>query len=64
MEIQIPYSEIRDAQQITRVIKTKLAHKFGDPNAIHRWDVTKLEDDDSKRVRVITLRPKTYFVMG
>lgn len=64
MELRIPYNEIRDSQQITQVIKTKLAHKFGDANALHRWEVTKLEDDDSKRIRVITLRPKTYFVMG
>lgn len=64
MEIRIPYSQISNAQTITPVMKRILADKFGDANAIHRYDVVKMEDDDSRHVRVVTLKPKQYFVMG
>lgn len=64
MEIRIPYSQISSAQTITGVIGRILAHKFGEANAMHRYEVVKLEDDDAKRVRVVTLKPKTYVVMG
>lgn len=64
MEIRIPYSEIGSSQTITPVMKRILANRFGDVNAIHRYEVVKLEDDDSRRVRVVTLKPRTYVVMG
>lgn len=60
MEIRIPYSEIGSSKTITPVIARILANKFGEANAIHRYDVVKLEDDDSLKVRVVTLKPKTY----
>lgn len=64
MEIRIPYSRISNAQTITPVVKRILAERLGDANAIHRYEVVKLEDDDSRHVRVVTLKPKTYVVMG
>lgn len=64
MEIRIPYNRINNSQTITPVIKRVLAEKFGEPNAMHRYEVVKMEDDDQRQVRVITLKPKTYVVMG
>ncbi len=64
MEIRIPYNEISNSQTITGRIARILADRFGDANAIHRYEVVKMEDDDARRVRVITVKPKTYVVMG
>lgn len=64
MEIRIPYSQIGSASHITARMKRILADRFGDPNAMHRYEVVKLEDDDRKQERVLTLRPRTYVVMG
>lgn len=64
MEIRIPYSQIGNSKTITNVIARILAYKLGDANAIHRHEVVKMEDDDSRHVRVVTVKPKTYVVMG
>ena len=64
MEIRIPYDKIRSSIAITPVIQRILAERFGEANALHRYDVVKLEDDEDRRVRVLTLKPKTYVVMG
>lgn len=63
MEIRIPYHKIRSSQSITPVIQRVLAERFGEAHAIHRYDVVKMEDDDGLKVRVITLKPKTYHVL-
>jgi hypothetical protein len=64
MELRIPFDQIRSSQSITPIVRRLLAEKFGDANAIHRYDVVKLEDDEDLRIRVLTLKPKTYVVMG
>lgn len=64
MEIRIPYSRIGNAQTITGVMKRILADRFGEANALHRYEVVKMEDDDAKKERIVTLKPRTYFVMG
>lgn len=65
MEIRIPHSQLHDFGQNTDVVRKAIAAKFeGDLKAIHRYDVTKMEDDHEKGVRILTLKPKSYFVMG
>lgn len=64
MEIQIPYSQINNSRTITPIMTKILADRLGDGNAIHRYEVVKMEDDDDRRVRIVTLKPRTYVVMG
>lgn len=64
MEIRIPYNQIGSASLITARMKRILADRFGEANALHRYEVVKMEDDDAKQERILTLRPRTYVVMG
>jgi|CXWL01.1.fsa_nt_gi hypothetical protein len=64
MELRIPYKQIGNAQTITPIMTRLLADRLGDANAIHRYEVVKMEDDDDRQVRVVTVKPKTYVVMG
>lgn len=59
MEIQIPYSEIADSQTITRRMDRIFRERGLD---LSRHEVVKLEDDPGKRVRVLTIRQKTYVI--
>lgn len=59
MEIVIPYKEIDNSQTITGVMD-KIFKKRG--LDMSRHEVVKLENDPDKQVRVLTIRPKTYFI--
>lgn len=61
MEIRIPYSEIDDSQTITQVMDRVFKRKGLD---LSRHEVVKLEDDRDRRVRVLTIKPKTYVCLG
>lgn len=59
MEIRIPYSEIDDSQSITPRMDRIFKERGLD---LSRHEVVKLEDDPDRRVRVLTIRPKTYVI--
>ena len=59
MEIQIPYRDLDDSQTITAVMRRVFRQRGLD---LDRHEVVKLEDDPDKRVRVLTIRPKTYVI--
>ena len=59
MEIRIPYSEIDNSQTITARMTRIFAERGLD---MARHEVVKLEDDHSKKVRVLTIKPKTYVI--
>jgi hypothetical protein len=61
VEIRIPYQKIDDSQTITPVMERIFRQRGLD---MSRHEVVKLEDDPDRRERVITIRPKTYIVMG
>lgn len=58
MEIRIPYSEIDNSTTITGKMDRIFRERGLD---MSRHEVVKLEDDPSRRVRVLTIKPKTYF---
>lgn len=61
VEIEIPHDEIRDPQTITgrniRAFKEKGLE-------IHRHEVTDLQDDFKRKVRVLKVKNTKYFDMG
>lgn len=58
MEIRIPYSEIDNSTTITGKMDRIFRERGLD---MSRHEVVKLEDDPKKRVRVLTIKLKTYF---
>lgn len=61
MEIRIPWDRLGSSQTITPIMTRIFREKGLD---LSRHEVTKLEDDPDRRERVLTIRPKTYVVMG
>lgn len=59
MEIRIPFSQIDNSQTITGVMERIFKERGLD---MSRHEVVKLENDYDKQVRVLTIRPKTYFI--
>ena len=59
VEIRIPYSQIDNSQTITQRMDRIFKERGLD---MSRHEVVKLEDDPGKRVRVLTIRPKTYVI--
>jgi hypothetical protein len=59
VEIVIPYSQIDNSQTITGVMDRIFKARGLD---MSRHEVVKLENDPDKRVRVLTIRPKTYVI--
>lgn len=59
MEIVIPYSHIDNSQTITGVMDRIFKARGLD---MSRHEVVKLENDPDKKVRVLTIRPKTYII--
>lgn len=59
MEIVIPFSKLDNSQTITGVMDRIFKEKGLD---MSRHEVVKLENDYDKKVRVLTIRPKTYFI--
>jgi hypothetical protein len=57
-EIQIPFEEISDSQTITQVNESKFKEQGLD---MHRHEVEKLEDDHSKKKRVLRIKNTKYF---
>lgn len=57
----IPFDEIKDPQKVTqRNVQEFERHGYN----IHTLEVDKITDDHDKKVRILKVRPRTYFDMG
>ena len=57
-EIRIKFDEIRDPRKVTGAVREAM----GDKNALHRYEVDRMEDDEKRGERIITMQPKRTFV--
>ncbi len=58
MEIRIPWARISNSQSITPIMTQIFKQRGLD---LSRHEVVKLEDDQGRKERVLTIRLKTYF---
>jgi intein-encoded DNA endonuclease-like protein len=60
MEIVIPFDKLNNSQTITPIMDRIFKERGLD---MSRHEVVKLVDDPDKKVRVLTIRPKTYIII-
>ena len=61
-EIRIKFDEIRDPRKVTGAVREAMAQAMGDKNELHRYEVDRMEDDEKRGERIITMQPKRTFV--